>query len=298
MPSMHELKDKVAVVTGGGSGIGRGICEALAAEGAHVMVADVESAKAESVAASLRERGADAQAQVADVSSLDSVKRLADATIAAFGGVDVVCNNAGVYLNGSVRELTPDDWRWVMSVNLDGVYHGCRVFVPLLLERGAGHIMNTASLGGLLPSSSAYSASKAAVVSYSEILRADLADDDIGVSCLCPGAVRTDLALCDRLRPETLADAGNHSAVLAASIENGISPEEAGAIAVRGIQRNAAFIFTDTNGYAAVQARFARILDAMTAGREVGFLPQLMAVGDAVLLPSPASELDVYETDQ
>ena len=263
---MQELDGKVAVVTGGGSGIGRGICRALAAEGARVVVADVDGAKAESVAASLREQGTDACAQVVDVSDLDSVKRLAEAAVAAFGGVDVVCNNAGVYLTGSVRALTPDDWRWVMSVNLDGVYNGCRVFVPLLLERGAGHIMNTASLGGLLPSSSAYSASKAAVVSFTEILRADLAPDGIGVSCLCPGAVRTDLASCDRLRPEDLADAGNSSAALAASIEGGISGEEAGEIAVRGIKRNDAFIFTDTTHRAAVQARFERILDAMNPG--------------------------------
>lgn len=264
MGDMDVLDGKVAVVTGGGSGIGRGICQSLVAEGARVVVADVDGAKAESVAASLREQGAETRAEIVDVSDLGSVERLAAATVSAFGGVDVVCNNAGVYLTGSVRVLTPDDWRWVMSVNLDGVYNGCRVFIPLLLERGAGHIMNTASLGGLLPSSSAYSASKAAVVSYSEILRADLEPDNIGVSCLCPGAVRTDLASCDRLRPEGLADAGNSSASLATSIEGGISPEEAGEIAVRGIKRNAPFIFTDSVHRAAVQARFERILDAMT----------------------------------
>ncbi len=260
---MQELGGKVAVVTGGGSGIGCGICGALAAEGARVMVADVDGTKAEAVAAALREQGAEAHAHIVDVSSLESVTRLAEATVAAFGGVDVVCNNAGVYVTGSVRTLTPDDWRWVMSVNLDGVYNGCRVFVPLLLERGAGHLVNTASLGGLLPSSSAYSASKAAVISYTEILRADLAPDNIGVSCLCPGAVRTDLASCDRLRPASLGDAGSSSAPLARSIEGGISGDEAGRITVRGIQRNAAFIFTDNNNRAAVQARFDRILDAM-----------------------------------
>ena len=260
---MQDLNGKVAVITGGGSGIGLGICRALVGEGARVMIAVVDGAKAEAAAAELRAQGADARAHVVDVSNLASVTQLAEATVAAFGGVDVVCNNAGVYLTGSVRELTPDDWRWVMSVNLDGVYNGCRVFIPLLLERGAGHLMNTASLGGLLPSSSAYSASKAAVVSYSEILRADLAPDHIGVSCLCPGAVRTDLASCDRLRPDSLADAGNSSAALQRTIVNGISGDEAGVIAVRGIKRNDAFIFTDTSFRGAVQARFDRILAAM-----------------------------------
>ena len=263
---MRDLAGKVAVVTGGGSGIGGGICRALAAEGARVLVADVDPARAEAVAASLREQGASARAEPVDVSELDSVARLADATLSEYGAVDVVCNNAGVYLGGSIRELTPDDWRWVMSVNLDGVFHGCRVFVPLLLERGAGHVLNTASLGGLLPTSSAYSASKAAVVSYSEILRADLEPDGIGVSCLCPGAVRTDLASCDRLRPAALGDAGNSSQFLEPMIQRGISPEEAGRIAVRGIQRNDAFIFTDPSFRPAVEARFGRILEGMKAG--------------------------------
>ena len=256
---MHDVNGKVAVVTGGGSGIGRGICRALAAKGARVVVADVDGERSDAVARGLSGDGAEALAATVDVSDLASVEALAETTVSRFGGVDVVCNNAGVYVGGSVRDLTPDDWRWVMSVNLDGVFHGCRVFVPLLLA-SRGHLVNTASLGGLLPSSSAYSASKAAVVSYTEILRADLADDGVGVSCLCPGAVATDLASCDRLRPTGLADAGNSSAVLAASIAGGITPDEAGAITVRGIERNDAFIFTDTSLRSAVEERFDRIL--------------------------------------
>ena len=260
---MRDLEGKVAVVTGGGSGIGSGICRALAADGAQLVVADVDGERAAAVATSLGEAGARARAELVDVSDLDSVARLADATLAEYGAVDVVCNNAGVYLGGPARELTPDDWRWVMSVNLDGVFHGCRIFVPLLLERGAGHILNTASLGGLMPSSSAYSASKAAVVAYSEILRRDLEPDGIGVSCLCPGAVRTDLASCERLRPEALRDAGNRAEVLGPMIQHGISCEEAGEIAVRGIQRNAAFIYTDASLRPAIEARFGRILEGM-----------------------------------
>ena len=261
---MQDLEGKVAVVTGGGSGIGSGICRALAGAGARVVVADVDMNKADGVAASLRETGARARAERVDVSDLDSVTRLAEATLAEFGAVDVLCNNAGVYLGGRSRDMTPDDWRWVMSVNLDGVFHGCRVFVPLLLERGAGHILNTASVGGLMPSSGAYSPSKAAVISYSEALRADLEPDGIGVSCLCPGAVATDLASCDRLRPDALGDAGNRSAVLGPMIADGISPEEAGEIALRGIRRNDAYIFTDAAFRPAIEARFGRILDGMT----------------------------------
>ncbi|MBW2498276.1 MAG: SDR family NAD(P)-dependent oxidoreductase [Deltaproteobacteria bacterium] len=260
---MQELEGRVAVVTGGGSGIGSGICRALATAGVRLVVADLDGERAESVAAAIRGQGGAAVAEVVDVAALDSVVRLAEATLSTFGRVDVLCNNAGVYLNGSPRELTPDDWRWVLSVNLDGVYHGCRAFLPLLLEAGGGHILNTASLGGLLPSSSAYSSSKAAVISYSEIMRADLEPDGIGVSCLCPGAVRTDLASCDRLRPADLGDAGNSSAVLAPMIEGGMSPDEVGAIAVRGIQRNDAFIFPDSSARSEVEARFGRILDAM-----------------------------------
>jgi NAD(P)-dependent dehydrogenase (short-subunit alcohol dehydrogenase family) len=259
---MQELRGKVAVVTGGASGIGSGICRALAAEGSQVVVADVDARAADALAAELRGQGARALGLPVDVSDLGSVQKLADAVVNELGGVDVVCNNAGVYIGGALRELTADDWRWVMSVNLDGVFYGCKVFVPLLSARGGGHIVNTASIGGFLssPEAAAYTTSKFAVVGFSEAVRADVARHGIGVSILCPGPVRTRLAECDRIRPDQLPDAGNRSGVLWDMIKEGIEPEEAGRIVVRGIQGDVPYIFTHPEWKSAVEERFGRVL--------------------------------------
>jgi NAD(P)-dependent dehydrogenase (short-subunit alcohol dehydrogenase family) len=259
---MRELRDRVAVVTGGASGIGSGICRALAREGSQVVVADLDGRAAEALAGELRRGGARALGLPVDVSELGSVQKLADAVVSELGGVDVVCNNAGVFIGGAIGELTADDWRWVMSVNVDGVFYGCKVFVPLLVARGGGHIVNTASIGGFLssPVAAAYSTSKFAVVAFSEALRGDVEKRGIGVSILCPGPVRTRLAQCDRHRPGELADAGNHSEVLWEMIKDGIEPEQAGEIVVRGIKGDVPYIFTHPEWKPAVEERFARVL--------------------------------------
>jgi NAD(P)-dependent dehydrogenase (short-subunit alcohol dehydrogenase family) len=259
---MRELRDKVAVVTGGASGIGSGICRALAAEGSRVVVADLDGRAADALAQELRGQGARALGLPVDVSDLGSLRKLADTVVSELGGVDVICNNAGVFIGGALADLTADDWRWVMSVNVDGVFYGCKVFVPLLIARGGGHVVNTASVGGFLssPVAAAYSASKFAVVAFSEALRGDVARHGIGVSILCPGPVRTRLAQSDRHRPGVLADAGNHSEVLWDMIKDGIEPEEAGRIAVRGIRADAPYIFTHPDWKGAFEERFNRVL--------------------------------------
>jgi NAD(P)-dependent dehydrogenase (short-subunit alcohol dehydrogenase family) len=259
---MRELRDKVAVVTGGASGIGSGICRALAAEGSRVVVADLDGRAADALAQELRRQGGRALGLPVDVSDLGSVRKLADAVVSELGGVDLICNNAGVFIGGPLGDLTADDWRWVMSVNLDGVFHGCKVFVPLLVARGGGHVVNTASVGGFLtsPMTAAYSASKFAVVALSEALRGDVAPHGIGVSILCPGPVRTRLAQSDRHRPGALADAGNHSEMLWDMIKDGIEPEEAGRIVVRGIRADAPYIFTHPEWKGAFEERFNRVL--------------------------------------
>jgi NAD(P)-dependent dehydrogenase (short-subunit alcohol dehydrogenase family) len=260
---MRELRDKIAVVTGGANGIGSGICHALAQEGSQIVVADLDGQAAEALASELRRQGARALGLSVDVADLDSVQALADAVVAECGGVDIVCNNAGVFIGGSIRELTPDDWRWVMSVNVDGVFHGCKVFAPLLLARGAGHIVNTASVGGFLanPEAAVYATSKFAVVAFSEALRGDLAPKGVGVSILCPGAVRTRLAKSDAHRPVALGDAGNHSDILWDHIKDGIEPEQVGEIVVRGIKADVPYIFTHPDEWKpAFEERFASVL--------------------------------------
>ncbi len=182
------------------------------------------------------------------------------------GRVDVVCNNAGVFIGGSMREITADDWRWAMSVNVDGVFYGCSVFVPLLREAGrGGHIVNTSSIGGLItgPLTALYSATKFAVLAYSEALRADLEPDGIGVSTLCPGPIRTRLAESDALRPEKLSRVGNQSQVLWDLIKDGLDPNEVGELVLRGIRTDAPFIFTHPEWKPAIEEYFNRILACM-----------------------------------
>lgn len=265
---MKDLAGRVAVVTGGGSGIGSGMCRAFAAAGIRVVVADVDDASAEAVAASMREVGGTAVAIAADVSRRADVEALAERALAEYGGVDIVCNNAGVLVGGPMLETTEDDWQWLLSVNLMGVVHGCQVFAPLLLERGQGHIVNTASVGGFLsfPNLAIYCTSKFAVVGYSEALYMELAPRGVGVSILCPGKVHTGLSGADRLRPERFARAGGTSQELG-DLSDGMDPIEVGRRVLRGIESDATYIFTHGEFRDYFDTRFTGVMAAFdTAG--------------------------------
>ena len=263
---MNEFAGKVAVVTGGASGIGNAMCRKFASVGMRVVVADLDGEGAERVGSELSAGGPASIGVETDVASLASLERLAEATLKEMGQVDLLCNNAGVFIGGSIREITADDWRWVASVNLDGVFHGCSVFVPLLLEAGrGGHIVNTSSIAGLLtdPFTAVYSATKFAVLAYSEALRKDLEPEGIGVSTLCPGPIRTKLAECDAKRPAEFSGAGNRSQVLWDFIKDGLEPRELADQVLRGIRANAPFIFTHPGWKPAIEERFNRILACM-----------------------------------
>ena len=199
---MDELEGRTAVVTGGGSGIGRAIARELANAGMQVAVADIDAAGAEAVAAELREGGARAIALAVDVADFESVTALADAVDAELGTVHVLCNNAGVLLFNPMPELTIDDWRWVHGVNVWGVLHGIYAFMPRMLERGEpGHIVNTSSIAAL-SGHGVYGSSKVEVLAITETLHADLAETPIGVSCLFPGMVSTRIVTAQRNRPD------------------------------------------------------------------------------------------------
>jgi NAD(P)-dependent dehydrogenase (short-subunit alcohol dehydrogenase family) len=196
---MDELRDRVAVVTGAASGIGFALCERLAAEGMSVVMADVDPQRLEQASDQLAaESGAEVLAVPTDVSVWESVESLASHAIDRFGAVHLVCNNAGVQRPAPTWEGTVEAWNWVVGVNLNGVFHGVRAFVPGMLAGGEpGHVVNTASIGGLLafPGIAPYSASKAGVIGLSESLHHDLRarNAPIGVSVLCPGPVDTHL---------------------------------------------------------------------------------------------------------
>jgi NAD(P)-dependent dehydrogenase (short-subunit alcohol dehydrogenase family) len=264
---MRELKGRVAVVTGGGSGIGRGLCRAFAAEGMAVAVADVDLVSAEETAAGLRESGARALAVHTDVSDRKSVEELSSRVVAELGGVHVVCNNAGVCIGGPPLENTEADWRWLVGVNLMGVVHGCHVFAPRLIAQREGHIVNTASVGGFLsgPDLDIYCTTKFAVVGFSEALRAELAAKGVGVSILCPGPVATQLSGSERLRPLGLGPAGGKSEILNPFIEGGMPPDELGALVLAAIRDDAEYVFTHAGFRTLLGERFGRVLAAFDA---------------------------------
>jgi NAD(P)-dependent dehydrogenase (short-subunit alcohol dehydrogenase family) len=206
-----DLEGKVAVVTGGASGIGRAVATRFAEAGMRVVLADIQCDALDATTADLRSEGHTVIGVQTDVSDGRSVDALAAATVAEFGGVHILHNNAGVGVGGSVWVYTEQDWQWVLGVNLWGVIHGVRAFVPIMLEQGErAHVVNTASMAGLIsvPFLGAYNVSKHGVVTLSETLFRDLdaAGADIGVSVLCPGLVATNIFESQRNRPDELVD--------------------------------------------------------------------------------------------
>ena len=209
---MKDLSGKVAVVTGGASGIGRALAERFVAEGMRLVLADIEEKALAGAAEELGAAGATVVPVVTDVSKEASVMALADRAYAELGAVHVLCNNAGVATGGLSWELTEADWQWTLGVNLWGVIHGVRAFVPRMIAGGDdGHVVNTASMAGLLsaPFMGPYNASKFAVVTISEVLHHELAmtGAKVKVSVLCPGFVATQIGESDRNRPDELRDA-------------------------------------------------------------------------------------------
>ncbi len=207
---MKDFRGKTAFVTGGASGMGLAMAEAFGAEGMNVMLADIEEGALGRAIQALRDKQIRCEGVVADVSSRTSMRDAALETIAKFGKVHVVVNNAGVAVSGPMERMTQEEWRWVLDVNLKGVANGVEIFVPLIESHGeGGHIVNTASLAGLFtgPGIEPYSATKYAVVGMSEGWRAELKSRNIGVSVLCPALVKTNILDSYRNRPDSYGGA-------------------------------------------------------------------------------------------
>jgi NAD(P)-dependent dehydrogenase (short-subunit alcohol dehydrogenase family) len=194
---MDDLRGRVAVITGGGSGIGRATALAFAREGAIPVIADVKPERAQAVEREARDLGVEAAGVHCDVTSDDNVRALRDVTLDRFGRVDIVMNNASVIPIGRPETLPMEAWRTCIDVNLLSVVRSLQVFLPVLLEQGSGHLVNTASTAGLMAYAYErlpYSATKAAVVALSEALVLYLRPQGVGVTCLCPGPVATNIA--------------------------------------------------------------------------------------------------------
>ena len=268
---MEDLKDRVAVVTGAGNGIGAGIARVLAGEGMRLALADVDAEAARKLSDELRAGGTEVLDVRTDVSNSEQLESLAERVFSEWGGAHLLCNNAGVCQGGPIWEMSPDDWRWVMSVNFGGVVNGCRAFVPRMIERGEpAHIVNTASIGGFVTGGQLgmYSTSKYAVIGYTESLAQDLAPHGIGVSALCPAWTNTDLGSSARHRPPELGSAPTKMEIILPGMAAGMDPTEVGRYLVRGVREGALYIFTHADRKPVVELRFENVLSAIDRAAE------------------------------
>ena len=263
---MQTLSGRVAVITGGASGIGLATARALANEGAKLVLADVEQAPLEMAVAEFEARGTDVIGVVADVGDRAQVQALADAAWGRFGRVHILFNNAGVALNGKIQDMSHDDWEWSIRVNLWGVIHGVECFLSRMLEEGEeGHIVNTASFAGLVPNSGlgVYCVTKYGVVALSECLWRDLRDTPISASVLCPMIVKTNIGDSARNRPDELGGPAmakrrseeDQKNLAGAVIE---APDVAARV-VRAIRNEELYIITHDDSRDFIRRRFDRI---------------------------------------
>jgi NAD(P)-dependent dehydrogenase (short-subunit alcohol dehydrogenase family) len=267
---MKDLKGKVAVVTGAASGLGRAMALAFADEGMHVALGDV--ADVSDTFAQVEAKGVSALALKVDVSKQEDVERFAQLVDRDLGGADVVCNNAGVSPLGAAWEGSLGDWQWIVGVNLWGVIHGVRSFVPRLIARNAGHVVNTASVAGIItpPGSAAYNVTKHAVVAFSETLHHDLRERGcaVGVSVLCPAYVPTGIADSERNRPAGVEPSAKSAAMLAreqmlkkAVASGRLSADDVARAVVQAVKEERFYILTHSRIKGAIRARMEDILD-------------------------------------
>jgi NAD(P)-dependent dehydrogenase (short-subunit alcohol dehydrogenase family) len=297
---MKDFRGKTAFVTGGASGIGLGLARAFGREGMNVVLADIEEKAVKTAAEQLQSEQIKATPIVCDVAERDSVREAALAAIAAYGKIHVVCNNAGVGgPSGVIGVASPAEWDWVIDVNLKGVIYGMETLVPLIRSHGeGGHIVNTASLAGLIsgPGLEPYNATKHAVVTMTEGWNAQLEPQGIGVSVLCPGYVRTNIASGVRNRQARYATQVKDAASTAflgqavrELLSQGLDPDIVGALVVESIRNGQLYIITDPRWLPFVEARFARIRAGFEASANSETLKAVKTLPQMPQLPQQGS---------
>lgn len=238
---MNIFNGKVAIITGAGSGIGKGLAEELARRGAHVVISDINSERIKNVCEGIKKEGGHVTALTVDVSNYDAVKKMVDDTVTAHGRIDYIFNNAGISVGGAAQDVTIDDWRNVINIDLYGVVHGVAVAYPVMVKQGFGHIINIASIEGLVPfpASAGYVTSKYGVVGLSNALRIEGAGLGVKVSAVCPGYIKTAIYTDSKIVSSNL----ERERILANLPDwAGLTPEECANVILRGVKRNKAFI--------------------------------------------------------
>jgi NAD(P)-dependent dehydrogenase (short-subunit alcohol dehydrogenase family) len=271
---MDSLQDKVAVITGAGSGIGRAIARRAAEQGMKLALADIEKAALDDVCAELGEH-VEVLGVPTDVSDLAAVEALRDATVDRFGTVHLLCNNAGVGGGGRIWEIPIETWNWVLGVDLWSVVYGIRTFVPLMIEQNEGHVVNTASMAGLVsgPGMGPYMVAKHGVVAMSETLFHDLrfVQSAVGVSVLCPSFVNTRIHESNRNAPADVIARYedqperevnvNMRAMVTSLIENGLDPNKVADAVIDAVQARRFYILTHPESVEWVRRKMNNILD-------------------------------------
>lgn len=275
---METFKKKVVIVTGAASGIGRALAEALARREAIVILSDVNGQLLDEVAASMATSGYRSEAVTVDVTSHDAVSKLVTDTVARHGRLDYMFNNAGIAVGGEVRDCAIDDWRNVLDVNLHGVINGINTAYPIMVQQGFGHIVNTASIEGLIPfpGTVSYAASKYGVVGLSNSLRIEGTDLGVNVSVVCPGYIKTPI-----FHTSKLINIDREKMLASLPERLGITPQECAAVILRGVERNKAIIVV--TWFAKVLWLLQRISPALIRwmmGRDLKKTRREMRLGD------------------
>lgn len=262
---MEDVAGKVAVITGGSSGIGRGIARAFAKAGMTVIITGRGSAHLDETVAAFAAEGLEVHPMQVDVTDLEAMRAAADEIERRFGRIHVLVNNAGIGLTGPVANATPADWDWVIDVNIRGVGNGIQVFLPKIRRHGeGGHIVNTSSMAGLMPIvAGLYSMTKAAVIALSEALHIELLAENIGVSAYCPGPTHSNIASAVANRPSSYGESGyappDPAWTAAAKLQPYMTADEAGERVLAGMLAGEMFILTHPEFRAGVAARHRAI---------------------------------------
>ncbi len=274
---MEHLSDKVAVITGGASGIGFATARRLASRGVRLVLADIEESALDRAATELAATGTTVEGVVCDVGDLKAVQHLADTAFEKMGAVHIVFHNAGVAVGGPIAEMQHGDWEWIMRVNLWGPIHGVEAFTQRMIAQGqGGHMLFTASFAGLVPNVGLgpYCVSKYGVVALAEVLRRELRAHDIGVSVLCPMRVATNIEHSERNRPDELGgpeasppvlDQGEDNQNLAGRV---LDVDDVAAQVVDAVVANRLYILPHEESRTPIRRRFERIDQTFEERRE------------------------------